>query len=117
MSDQSTSRADFEGRSAFRLGELTVEPLTGEIRGPAGRERLDPKVMEVLWLLARQPGQVVLREELLRRVWPGVVVSDDALSRCIYQLRRHLNDVAGNDSYKELLETLPKRGYRLNCVP
>jgi Tol biopolymer transport system component/DNA-binding winged helix-turn-helix (wHTH) protein len=117
MSDQSTSRADFEGRSAFRLGELTVEPLTGEIRGPAGRERLDPKVMEVLWLLARQPGQVVFREELLRRVWPGVVVSDDALSRCIYQLRRHLNDVAGNDSYKELLETLPKRGYRLNCAP
>ena len=117
MSQGDTSPTDSEVRSAFRLGEITVEPSTGELRGPAGRTRLDPKVMDVLWHLARHHGQVVLREELLRAVWPGVVVTDDALSRCIYQLRRHLNEAAGNESYKELLETLPKRGYRFHCVP
>jgi Tol biopolymer transport system component/DNA-binding winged helix-turn-helix (wHTH) protein len=116
MSEGATT-ADIEIRPTFRLGEITVDPSTGDLRGPAGRARLDPKVMDVLWHLARRHGQVVLREELLRAVWPGVVVTDDALSRCIYQLRRHLNEAAGNDSYKDLLETLPKRGYRLHCAP
>lgn len=38
----------------FRLGELRVEPATGEIAGPAGREQVDPKVMAVLVTLARR---------------------------------------------------------------
>jgi Tol biopolymer transport system component/DNA-binding winged helix-turn-helix (wHTH) protein len=117
MSQGDIAPAGSEVRSAFRLGEITIEPSTGELCGPAGHTRLDPKVMSVLWHLARRQGQVVLREELLRAVWPGAVVTDDALSRCIYQLRRHLKEAAGNDTYKDLLETLPKRGYRLHCVP
>ncbi len=50
-------------------------------------------------------------------VWPGLVVSDDALSRCIYQLRRQLSEVGGSSRYKKFVETLPKRGYRLSVAP
>jgi Tol biopolymer transport system component/DNA-binding winged helix-turn-helix (wHTH) protein len=101
----------------FQLGEFTVDPPTGEVRGPAGRAQLDPKVMDVLLVLAERAGHVVLREELHHAVWPGLIVSDDALSRCIYQLRRHLGNAGGSSRCKELLETLPKRGYRLNLAP
>ena len=55
--------------------------------GAAGREKLDPEVMDVLVMLAQHAGQVVLREHLLARLWPNTV-TDDALSRCIYELRR-----------------------------
>ena len=41
---------------------------------------------------------------------------DDAVSRCIYQLRRHLRQAGGDERHAALLETLPKRGYRLNGV-
>ena len=66
-------------------------------------------------MLAERSGQVVAREALLDRIWPGVVVADESLSRCIYELRRQLAPAAGDEqNYKEVIETLPKRGYRLN---
>jgi DNA-binding winged helix-turn-helix (wHTH) protein len=70
--------------------------------------------MQVLVHLARHAGQVVPREELVSRLWPGTVVTDDALTRCIYELRRQLSQAGGSERYRAMLETLPKRGYRLN---
>lgn len=101
--------------SGFRLGPLTIDPRAGETTGPAGTEKLDPKVMGVLLVLADHAGQVVSRETLLARVWPGVVVTDEALSRCIYELRRQLGAAAGIEVGRGFIETLPKRGYRLNA--
>jgi Tol biopolymer transport system component/DNA-binding winged helix-turn-helix (wHTH) protein len=99
----------------LHLGDFTVDPAAGEVEGPAGREQLDPKVMQVLLVLAQQAGSVVTRQELLEKVWPGVVVGDDVVSRCIYQLRRHLRQAGGDERHAAMVETLPKRGYRLNC--
>ena len=45
----------------FQLESLQVAPLTGEVSGPGGRARLDPKVMGVLLVMARNPGQVMTR--------------------------------------------------------
>ena len=82
--------------------------------GTGGREELDPKVMDVLVMLAQHSGHVVLREDLLTRLWPSSILTDDALTRCIYELRRQLSLAGGNERYKAMLETIPKRGYRLN---
>ena len=100
--------------NGFRLEGLTIDTRTGDVSGPGGREKLDPKVMDVLLLLAQNAGHVVPREDLLGRLWPNVVVSDDALTRCVYELRRQLSLAGGDEHYKSMLETLPKRGYRLN---
>src|SRR5262245_26312456 len=98
----------------FQLGELRVDPLAGEVSGPGGRENLDPKVMNVLVLLAQHAGHVVLREDFLAQLWPKAVVTDDVLSRCIYELRRQLSLAGGDEQYRAMLETVPKRGYRLS---
>jgi TolB-like protein/DNA-binding winged helix-turn-helix (wHTH) protein/Flp pilus assembly protein TadD len=100
----------------FQLDELRVDPKTGEVAGPGGRARLDRKVMDVLMLMARHAGQVVTREDLHAALWPGAVVTDDAATRCFYELRRHLSHAGGDDRYRDLIETLPKRGYRLNAA-
>ena len=73
--------------------------------------QLDPKVMEVLLRLTAAEGEIVPRETLMTDVWEGIVVTDFALSRCIYQLRKNLGRVAGTKDSP--IETLPKRGYRL----
>ena len=70
--------------------------------------------MDVLVHMARHAGHVVAREDLLAALWPGTVVTDDALTRCFYELRRHLSHAGGDERYRALVETLPKRGYRLN---
>ena len=98
----------------FGLEELRVDPQSGEVTGPGGREKLDRKVMDVLLHMARHAGHVVAREDLLAALWPGTVVTDDALTRCFYELRRHLSHAGGDERYRALVETLPKRGYRLN---
>lgn len=67
--------------------------------------------MDVLLRLAEGGGRVVTRRTLMRDVWGGVVVTDFALSRCIYQLRKALRSAAGTED--QPIETLPKRGYRL----
>lgn len=100
--------------NGFQLDELRIDSLTGEVAGPGGREKLDPKVMKVLVHMAEHAGQVVSREDLLAQLWPHAVVTDDALTRCFYELRRQLSHAGGDERYRKLLETLPKRGYRLN---
>ncbi len=82
--------------------------------GPRGTVHLELRVMQVLVELCRRAGEVVTRDELIERVWPGVVVSDDVLTRCVYELRRQLPHDGESD--QGFIETLPKRGYRLNAV-
>ncbi len=113
MTASADFRADVALERGFRLGELLIDPAAGEVTGPGGREYLDPKVMDVFVLLARHAGHVVPREELLARLWPNTVVTDDVLSRCIYELRRQLSQAGGDEQLKALIDTVPKRGYRL----
>lgn len=108
--------ADSRLEQGFRLGRILVDPNAGEVCGPGGREKLDPRVMDVLMMLARNAGHVVLREDLLARLWPGAVVTEDVLSRCIYELRRQFVQAGGDAQLKLMIDTVPKRGYRLNAT-
>jgi Tol biopolymer transport system component/DNA-binding winged helix-turn-helix (wHTH) protein len=71
---------------------------------------LEPKVMKVLQVLAEHPNQVVLKDELMREVWPSTFVSDDVLTRCISMLRHIMQDSPHEPRY---IQTIPKVGYRL----
>jgi TolB-like protein/DNA-binding winged helix-turn-helix (wHTH) protein len=114
MNSPPAIRTDERFEKGFQLDELRVLPPTGEVIGPGGAEKLDPKVMGVLLLLAQNAGQIVAREELHEKLWANAVVTDDALTRCIHELRRQLGHAGGHERYRTLIETLPKRGYRLN---
>jgi TolB-like protein/DNA-binding winged helix-turn-helix (wHTH) protein len=100
-----------DGEGGFRLGSWTIEPLAGALRGPGGELRhLEPKVMDVLVLLAKRPGELVSRQLLLDAVWGPHVSADQLLTRAISEIRRALNDHRGQPAY---IETVPKRGYML----
>jgi len=95
----------------FRLGPWQVEPARGAITDPDGNARhLEPKVMEVLVILAGAPGALVTRDCLLDSVWRGQPGADQLLTRAISELRRALGDRRDQPAY---IETVPKRGYRL----
>ena len=94
----------------FRLGPWWVEPDILSLRREDNVERIEPKMMELLLILAQQPGTVVPRQTLMTALWPDVTVGDDTLARLVSKLRRTLGDDARGPSY---IETIPKRGYRL----
>lgn len=98
--------------SPFRLGSLDVIPALREIRQDQRREVLEPRVMQVLVLLAAAGGEIVGRDELLERCWDGRIVGDNAINRVISRLRR-----VGEDTGAFAIETVTKVGYRLVAVP
>jgi len=94
----------------LHIGGWWVDRATNEIGRGDETVRVEPKVMEVLMVLADRAATVVSREELLSVVWPGVVVGDEALTQSIIKLRKALGD---NPRSPAFIETIPKRGYRL----
>ncbi|MEM9594033.1 MAG: winged helix-turn-helix domain-containing protein [Acidobacteriota bacterium] len=94
----------------LRIGDIDAEPSLNRLH--RGREVLtvEPRVMDLLMLLAESPGQVFSRDEILQRVWPDTTVQDDALRRAVTLLRRALDDDPKEPRY---IETITRRGYRL----
>jgi len=92
------------------LGNWRATRATGDLTGPDGAERLEPKVMDLLFLLASRPGQPFSKDEIMDRLWPNVIVGDDTLARAVSRLRKALGD---DPKAPRFIETLPKRGYRL----
>jgi hypothetical protein len=98
----------------FTLGPLTVRPSLALIEGPpgrltGGREKIEPRVMQVLVALWRAGGATVSREALIETCWGGAVVGDDAVNRTISKLRRVGEQFPG--SFR--IETAPRIGFRL----
>lgn len=94
----------------FYAGEWLVIPSRLRIERNGESQSIEPKVMDLLVLLASRPGEVVTHDEILSRLWPGVIVGDDTLARCVSKLRRAFGDDPKSPSY---VETVSKRGYRL----
>ena len=67
----------------FQVGEWSVHPTLNRLSRGGEEVRVEPKVMQVLEVLAETPGQVVTRDTLVARVWPDVFVSEDVLHRAI----------------------------------
>lgn len=102
--------ADLAARQEFQLGEAAVSPATRLVRGPGGQAELEPRIMQVLVVLADAAGTVVTRETLFDRCWGNAYVGDDSLNRAIAGVRRVAKDVAAG-SFE--VETVPRTGYRL----
>ena len=101
---------EYDAKEPFYVGRWLVQPRLNRIRGSEETHRVEPKVMGVLVCLARQPGEVVTRDQLLETVWAGTVVTDDVLTRSISELRKVFDDDPRNPG---VIETIPKTGYRL----
>jgi TolB-like protein len=94
----------------FQLGAWRVQPQLNSVACDQRTIRLEPKMMGVLVCLAQRSGDVVSKEQLVQEVWRNTFVTDDVLIRCVSELRKAFGDNAGRPS---VIETIPKRGYRL----
>ncbi|WP_105171988.1 winged helix-turn-helix domain-containing protein [Pseudoalteromonas sp. T1lg24] len=95
-------------KQQFWLSDYFIDLSRNQITYKNNTTNLQPKVMAVLHVLARQQGQVVSFESLMAEVWPNTVVTSNTLQRCISQLRKVFND-----SQQEVIRTHAKSGYSL----
>jgi eukaryotic-like serine/threonine-protein kinase len=101
----------------LRLGPLEVNIKTGEIRPANNPEAikgtfLQEKSLRVLRMLMEKQGELVLREEIQKALWPNdtIVDFDHGIHVAVATLRRALGDSATSPQF---IETVPRRGYRL----
>jgi DNA-binding winged helix-turn-helix (wHTH) protein len=94
----------------LRFGDFEADLRSGELRKAGVKLKFGGQPFQVLTILLEQPGEVVTREELQKRLWPDTFVDvDHNLNTAINKIREVLGDSAESPRF---VETLPRRGYR-----
>ena len=93
------------------FGAYEFNPYSGELRKEGMRVRLEGQPLAILQMLLDRPGELVTREELQKKLWPGDTFVDfeHSLNAAVKRLRAALIDSADQPRY---IETLARRGYR-----
>lgn len=107
MSPEAAGKGPTEQSVSFGAYRFDVE--TARLWANTHKVRLTPKASAVLKVLVTRAGEPVTKEDLFASVWTDTVVTDDALTSCIQELRRALEDDARQPRF---IETRHRRGYR-----
>jgi TolB-like protein/DNA-binding winged helix-turn-helix (wHTH) protein/Tfp pilus assembly protein PilF len=104
-------RASSTPSRVVRFGVFQVDLTSGELRKHGARIRLQDQPRQILSVLLETPGDLVSREELCKRLWPGntFVDFDHSLNTAVMRLREALSDSPENPRF---IETVPRHGYR-----
>jgi DNA-binding winged helix-turn-helix (wHTH) protein/tetratricopeptide (TPR) repeat protein len=92
-----------------RFDEFELDPARRSLSRDGGAVPLSAKAFDVLSYLARNPGRVVTKDELLKAVWPGSFVEESNLPVYISILRKAFGDRA------HYIATVPGAGYQFTA--
>jgi DNA-binding winged helix-turn-helix (wHTH) protein/Tfp pilus assembly protein PilF len=93
------------------FGAFTLDLTSGELRKHGTKLKLGEQPFQILSLLLERHGELVLREELHKRLWPSDTFVD--FDHGLNSAMRRLRDVLGDEQEKpQWVETVPRRGYR-----
>jgi len=92
-----------------KIGDWQFDPTDGRLKSVDNPVKLQPRLSLLLALFIANANELLSREQLTDILWKGKIVNEDALSRCIAELRSALGDERKNPRF---IETIPKKGYR-----
>jgi len=92
-----------------QFGDWRFDPEDGQLTSNYKQVRLQPRLAKLLAILVANVDTLLSRDELIAILWRDKSVNDEALSRCIAELRSALGDKSNAPIY---IETIPKKGYR-----
>lgn len=95
--------------------QILLDTQSGELKSVNLNKviRLEPMLLELLLVLTRQPNRVVSRKQIIEAVWEGDQrVGNPALTKAISKLRQLFIQYF---NAPDLIETLPKKGYRFTA--
>ena len=100
QTDVNTKVYEFNG---FRLEEAQRRLLYQGQPVP-----IKPKTLDLLLFLIEMRGQLVVKDDLMREVWPDAIVEENNITVTMSILRKTLGDRVP----EQFIETVPRRGYR-----
>ena len=97
-------------RHRYAFGDFVLDPTQQRVRRRDGSPlSLTPRLFSALLLFVENAGALLDKDNLMRALWPGVVVEENSLSQVISALRRALADDSHDSRY---IQTVPRRGFR-----
>jgi TolB-like protein/Flp pilus assembly protein TadD len=105
---------DSQGISKLDFGPFRLDAAKRVLWRDGRIVPLPPKALDLLVALVQQRGDVVTKDELMKRVWPDTFVEEANLSVNVSALRKALGDRPGGGPY---IETVSRRGYRFAALP
>lgn len=93
----------------YQFGPFHLEVANRRLLRDGEPVALTPKEFDLLLILLEGRGQLVDKAELIDKLWAGVFVEENTLTRTVSRLRRNLGENSGEQRY---IETVPKHGYR-----
>jgi len=99
--------------SSYRVGPFALDGAAYRLLKGAEPIDLSPKALDLLFFFAERPGALVTKDQMLEALWPGVAVTDNAITQVVSELRQALGDEPASPRY---VETVPRRGYRFIAV-
>lgn len=96
----------------YKFGPFSLDERERRLACEGKRVALTPKAFDTLLLLAQHAGQILEKQEMMERIWPGCFVEEATLAQNIFTLRRALGEDANSIRY---IETIPRVGYRFIC--
>ncbi|HEU4712298.1 MAG TPA: winged helix-turn-helix domain-containing protein [Pyrinomonadaceae bacterium] len=94
---------------SFEFGRFRLKPAERILLREGELVPLTPKVFDILITLVENRGQVVSKDDLMKRVWPSTYVEEGNLTQNVSLLRKALGETPGGVQF---IETVPRRGYR-----
>ncbi|KGJ91202.1 winged helix-turn-helix domain-containing protein [Colwellia psychrerythraea] len=94
----------------FQVGDWQADANQNLMWHGSRKIHLEPKAMAILQYLVMHANNVVSREVLFAEFWKNQVVTEDALNRAMWNIRRSLGDTPNNPQY---IATIRNRGYKL----
>jgi len=94
----------------FQVGDWRADANQNLMWHGSRKVQLEPKAMAILQYLVIHANNVVSREILFAEFWKNQVVTEDALNRAMWNIRRSLGDTPNNPQY---IATIRNRGYKL----
>jgi predicted ATPase/DNA-binding winged helix-turn-helix (wHTH) protein len=94
-------------RPVYVSGECEIDLARRELRVLGSPVPVGGRAFEIIEVLAEAAGELVTKDELMNRIWPGAVVMESALQVHAVSIRKALGP------YRSLLKTESRRGYRL----
>jgi DNA-binding winged helix-turn-helix (wHTH) protein len=94
---------------AISFGPFRLVPSQQLLLEDGKPVRLGSRALDLLVALVESPNEIVSKDDLIARVWPGTFVEEGNLRVHIAALRRALGDGQGGNRY---VANIPGRGYR-----
>ncbi len=94
----------------MQIGEFILDKKQARLLRQDKEIAIEPKLFELLLLFVNQPNTIISRQDILEHLWPGSLVTDNAINKLVASLRKVLTDDPKTPCY---IQTVPKRGYRL----